>query len=110
MGTKLKRIKDPESFLRKAVLINNSIQFCNQKNPVKTESFVETNLSADAIIGDDSCLTPEMIIEIDNILSVFSSSFTDLECLDDTRISSIDKSEKVNSIDTLANDDLSNDI
>jgi len=113
MGTnKLKRIKDPESFLRKAVLINNSIQFCNEKYPVKTESFIETNLSADAIIGDDSCLTPEMIIEIDKILNVFSSSFTDLECLDEIKkIPCIDKSEKVNiSIDTHANDDPSNDI
>jgi len=113
MGTnKLKRIKDPESFLRKAVLINNSIQFCNEKNLLKTESFGETNLSADAIIGHDSCLTPEMIIEIDNILNVFSSSFTDLECLDDIkRMSSIVKSEKVNNrSDTLTNDDPSNDI
>merc|ERR1712142_375280 len=57
-------------------------------------------------------LTPEMIIEIDNILNVFSSSFTDLECLDDIkRMSSIVKSEKVNDrSDTLTNDDPCNDI
>jgi len=112
IGTsKLKRLKDPESFLRKAVLINNSIQFCNEKNPMNIESFDETNLTADdAIIGDDSYLTPEMIVEIDDILNMLSSSFTDLED-EIKRTSSIDKSEKVNnSNDILENDDPSSDM
>ena len=48
-ANKLTRIKDLESFLRKAVLINNSIQFCNEN--VKTEGDMissETN-----VVNDD---------------------------------------------------------
>ena len=116
---KLRGIKDPESFLRKAVLINNSIKFCNENNLGKTEGDMissETNVVNDDHTFEDinsgSLLTPEMALKIDNILNVFSSSISGLECLNEIKkVSTADKSATVdNSDDTLLNNDSTNNI
>ena len=116
-ANKLTRIKDLESFLRKAVLINNSIQFCNEN--VKTEGDMissETNVVNDDYTVEDinsgSLLIPGKGLEIDNILNVLSSSITDLECLNEIKnVSTADKSATVdNSDDTLVNNDSTNNI
>ena len=116
-ANKLTRIKDLESFLRKAVLINNSIQFCNEN--VKTEGDMissETNVVNDDYTVEDinsgSLLIPGKGLEIDNILNVLSSSITDLECLNEIKkVSTGEKSVTVdNSDDTIVNNDSTKDI
>ena len=116
---KLRGIKDPESFLRKAVLINNSIQFCNENNSGKTEGDMissETNVANDDHTFEDinsgSLLTPEMAFKIDNILNVFSSSISGFECLNEIKkVSTADMSATVDNIDdALVNNDSTNDI
>jgi len=125
MGTnKLRRIKDPESYLRKAVLINNSIQFCNEIKSSRLEAGTpsgETKILDDdnpVAVDDDhvTLFTPEMVHKIDNILNVFSSPFTDLECMKEIpKISPAEKSVVVNEGNndinvTKSNDYSNNDI
>ena len=59
-----------------------------------------------------SLLTPEMAFEIGNILNVFSSSITDLECLNEIKkVSIVVKSTTVDNTDnTLVNNESTNDI